>query len=96
MCNCEKYKELLDSVIDKGHLLNNVTTQNKEIDEKTKVIQRAATLCVMEPLFDYMKNHENKIVVNRAKAYKNYLDMLQEHGFVSAMEINEKDNNNNE
>jgi len=78
----KKYQELLNKVISKAILMNTTTEHNEDLDDKVKVVQKATSLSILEPLFDYMEESGNEEVKKLVGRYKSHIKTLKDHGVI--------------
>jgi len=82
----KKYKDLLDSVIEKAVVMNASTEMDAKLDDNFKVIQRATSLCILEPIFDYMSENGNDAMKDIVSKYKKHLDILKANGVIESID----------
>lgn len=77
--------------------MNELTAFNKDLDHQTKVIQKATSLSILEPLFGYMETLGDKKMIKLVDVYRETIEKLKELGIITDIEnVNEYIKKNNE
>jgi len=80
-----KYKEILDKVASVAIQMNILTAHAKGVEDQIKTIQMATSLAIIEPMFDYLDESDNKDLKETVKNYREALKMLKERGILTVI-----------
>jgi hypothetical protein len=83
-------KEVLLKVIKMAIGLNAVTDVNEDLSAKVKVIQRATSLSILQPAFEFMKETGNEKMEKLVDKYMKDIDYLCEKGIIKEVDILEE------
>ena len=86
MEQANKYKKLLDTVVSKALIMNATTEFNDDVHDRDKVIQKATSLSLMEPLFDYMEENGNDAMKQLVIKYKKHIATLKKNGVIQTID----------
>lgn len=84
------HKEVLLKVINRAIGFNAITDLNKELSAETKVIQRATSLSILQPAFEFMKALGSKEMEKLVDKYMKDIDYLCEKGVIKEVDILEQ------
>ena len=75
-------EDILKDIIDKAIAMNAITEFDEELEEKFKLIQKATSLTILEPAFDYIEENGDKDMGLLVKNYKKTLEIFEKNGVI--------------